>query len=141
MNTNEIFNGTNGSVFISTDDTEDLIGSMQTFTVHQANETEDINEAEFLGKKKRVVGYEVTGTLTKFKMDSAFINIMEKYKNGDTPSISFMGKAYNPATKITQVIKVIGVTFNEMDLINLEQKKTTVEEIPYSAEDYKWINK
>lgn len=141
MKGTDIFNGTNGSVWLSTDNEETPIGSVQTFNLHQTNQIEDIDEAEFLGKKKRVVGYELTGTLTKFKVDHSIIDIMEEYKNGNTPEISFMGKAYNKNTKRMEVIKVIGVTFNEADLMNLEQKTTTKEEIPYAAEDYKWIAK
>ena len=141
MKGTDIFNGTNGSVWLSTDNEETPIGSVQTFNLHQTNQIEDIDEAEFLGKKKRVVGYELTGTLTKFKVDHAIIDKMEEYKNGNTPEISFMGKAYNKNTKRMEVIKVIGVTFNEADLMNLEQKTTTKEEIPYAAEDYKWIAK
>ena len=141
MKGTDIFNGTNGSVWLSTDNEETPIGSVQTFNLHQTNQIEDIDEAEFLGKKKRVVGYELKGTLTKFKVDHAIIDKMEEYKNGNTPEISFMGKAYNKNTKRMEVIKVIGVTFNEADLMNLEQKTTTKEEIPYAAEDYKWIAK
>ena len=141
MKGTDIFNGTNGSVWLSTDNEETPIGSVQTFNLHQTNQIEDVDEAEFLGKKKRVIGYELTGTLTKFKVDHAIIDIMEEYKNGNTPEISFMGKAYNKNTKRMEVIKVIGVTFNEADLMNLEQKTTTKEEIPYAAEDYKWIAK
>lgn len=139
MQGTDIFNGSNGKVWITTDDNELELGSMQSFTVHQANNFEDINEADFLGVKKRFLGYEITGTISKFKVDSAIIRIMEQYKNGNTPDITLIGKAYNPNTDSMQVLKVIGVTFTEADLINLEQKTATQEEIPYSAESYKWI--
>lgn len=139
--TTEIFNGTNGSLWLSTDDSEILVGSFQTFTLKQTNQYEDVNEAEFLGKKRRLVGYELTGTMTKFKIDTTAVDIMEKYKKGETPDINFIAKAHNPNTKAMQVIKVMGVTIDECDIINLEQKTATREEMPYSAEDYKWIVK
>lgn len=141
MKGSEIFNGTDGTLWVSTDDTELPIGSMQTFSLHQNNEFEDVNEAEFLGKKKRLLGYELTGTITKYKVGHEFLDIMEKYKDGDTPDIYLIGKAYNKNTKKMEVVKVIGVTFNEGDIMNLEQKTATKEEIPYAAEDYKWIAK
>lgn len=141
MKSGEIFNGTNGTLWLSSDDKEIPIGSMQSFTVHQTNEWEDVNEADFYGKKKRFLGYEITGTLSKYKVGHEFLDIMERYSQGDIPEISFVGKAYNPNTEQTEVIKVIGVTFNEADLINLEQKTATKEDLPYAAESYKWINK
>ena len=141
MKTGEIFNGTNGTLWLSSDNSEIPVGSMQSFTVHQANEFEDVNEADFYGKKKRFLGYEITGTLSKYKVGHEFLDIMERYKNGDIPEISFVGKAYNPNTEKMEVIKVIGVTFNEADLINLEQKTATKEDLPYAAESYKWIAK
>ena len=141
MKTGEIFNGTNGTLWLVSDNSEIPIGSMQSFTLHQANEFEDVNEADFYGKKKRFVGYELTGTLSKYKVGHEFLDIMERYSKGDIPDINFVGKAYNPNTDKMEVIKVIGVTFNEADLINLEQKTATKEELPYAAESYKWINK
>ena len=141
MKGTDIFNGTNGTLWLSTDDMEIPVGSFQTFTLHQNNEFEDVNEAEFLGKKKRLLGYELTGTISKYKTDHAMAAIMEKYKDGETPDINFVAKAYNPNTKSIGVIKVIGVTFNECDIMNLELKTATKEEIPYSAESYKWITK
>ena len=99
MKGTDIFNGTNGTLWLSTDDMEIPVGSFQTFTLHQNNEFEDVNEAEFLGKKKRLLGYELTGTISKYKTDHAMADIMEKYKDGETPDINFVAKAYNPNTK------------------------------------------
>lgn len=141
MKAGEIFNGTNGTLWLASDDTETAIGSMQTFTLHQANEFEDVNEADFYGKKKRFLGYELTGTISKYKVGHEFLNILESYTNGETPDVSLIGKAYNPNTNKMEVIKVMGVTFNEGDVMNLEQKTATKEDLPFAAESYKWIAK
>ena len=141
MKSGEIFNGTNGTLWLSSDTTESKIGSMQTFSLHQNNEYEDVNEADFYGKKKRFLGYELTGTISKYKVGHEFLDILEQIKNGDTPEINLIGKAYNPNTKRMEVLKVIGVTFDEGDIMNLEQKTATKEDLPYAAEDYKWIAK
>lgn len=141
MQSGAIFNGTNGTLWLSSDTTETAIGSMQTFQLKQANEFEDVNEADFYGKKKRFLGYELTGTISKYKVDHEFLDVMERYTKGDVPEISLIGKAYNPNTDRMEVIKVIGVTFDEADIMNLEQKTATREELPFSAESYKWIAK
>ncbi len=134
-----IFNGTDGAVWITTDEQEVKVGSMKTFTLKQTNTYEDIDVSEVMTKKRKLVGVELTGEFTKFKVDNTFINIMSKYKDGDQPDISFVGKAYNNSTGKMQRVKVIGVTFDEGILIDLQPKKAIEESLPYSCEDYEWI--
>lgn len=59
---------------------------------------------------------------------STFINIFEQYKAGDQPDINIIGKAYNNNTGKIQRVKIIGVTFDELNLIDLAQK-TPIEDI------------
>lgn len=141
MKGTDIFNGTNGTLWLSTDDMELPVGSIQSFTLKQKNEFEDVNEAEFYGKKKRFLGYELTGTISKYKIGIEMLNVMEKYTKGETPNITLIGTVRNPNTGSVQVIKIIGVTFEEMDVITFEQKTATKEEIPFSAEEWKPIAK
>ena len=140
MKATEIFNGTNGTLWLSTDTQEVEVGSIQNFTLKQKNNFEDVDEANNYGKKRRFVGFELSGTISKFKVDNSFINIMEEYKNGNQPDISLIGKVENPTTNKIQRMRIKGVTFDEMDLIAFEQKKATTEEIPFEAEDYNWID-
>lgn len=141
MKGTDIFNGTNGTLWLSTDDMELPVGSIQSFTLKQKNEFEDVNEAEFYGKKKRLLGYELTGTISKYKIGIEMLNVMEKYTKGETPNITLIGTVRNPNTGSIQVIKIIGVTFEEMDILTFEQKTATKEEIPFSAEEWKPIAK
>ena len=141
MKGTDIYNGTNGTLWLSTDDMEIPVGSIQSFQLKQTNEWEDVNEAEFYGKKKRLLGYELTGTISKYKVGIEMLNIMEEYQKGNTPDISLIGTVRNPNTGGVQVVKIIGVTFNEGDILNFEQKTATREEIPFAAEEWKPIAK
>lgn len=141
MKGTDIFNGTNGTLWLSTDDMELPVGSIQNFTLKQKNEFEDVNEAGFYGKKKRLLGYELTGTISKYKIGIEMLNVMEKYTKGETLNITLIGTVRNPNTGSIQVIKIIGVTFEEMDILSFEQKTATKEEIPFSAEEWKPITK
>ena len=136
---NEIFNGTDGAVWITTDTQEVKVGSMKTFTLKQANKFADIDESESYTNKRKLVGVELTGEFTKWKIDNTFINIFEQYKNGNQPDISIIGKAYNNNTNKVQRVKVVGVTFDELNLIDLAQKTPTEESLPYACEDYEWL--
>lgn len=135
----EIFNGTDGAVWITTDDQEVKVGSMKTFTLKQANQFEDIDESESYTKKRKLVGVELTGEFTKWKIDNTFINLFAQYKDGEQPDISIVGKAYNNNTNKVQRVKLSGVTFDELNLIDLAQKTPTEESLPYACENYEWL--
>ena len=135
----EIFNGTDGAVWITTDTQEVKVGSMKTFTLKQANQFEDIDESESYTKKRKLVGVELTGDFTKWKIDNTFINLFEQYKNGNQPDISIIGKAYNNNTNKVQRVNITGVTFDELNLIDLAQKTPTEESLPYACENYEWL--
>lgn len=136
-----IFNGTDGAVWLTTDTQEVKIGSMKTFSLKQQNVYADIDESESLSKKRKIVGIELSGEMTKWKVDNTFINIFEQYKDGSQPEISLVGKAYNNNTGKVQRVKVIGVTLDELNLVDLAQKTPTEESLPYACEDYEWIEK
>lgn len=140
MKSAEIFNGTDGTIWLATDTEEVEVASLEKFTLKQKNIFDDVNTSNFKGKKRKLLGYELSGTMSIYKIDSVFNRIMERCKNGEQPEISFIGKAENPTTNKLEKIKVIGVTIDEKDLMSLEQKTPTKEEIPFEAEDYKWID-
>ena len=139
LDTRNIFNGTDGAVWITTDTQEVKVGSMRTFTLKQTNSYADVDISENVIKKRKLVGVELTGEFTKFKVDNSFVNIFEQYKNGVQPDISIIGKAFNNNTGRVQRVKVSGVTFDELNLIDLQQKTPTEESLPYGAEDYEWL--
>lgn len=135
----EIFNGTDGAVWLTTDTQEVKVGSMKTFTLKQANQYADVDESESYTKKRKLVAVELSGEFTKWKIDNTFINLFSQYKDGKQPDISIIGKAYNNNTNKVQRVKITGVTFDELNLIDLAQKTPTEESLPYSCEDYDWL--
>lgn len=135
----DIFNGTDGAIWLTTDEQEIKIGSMKTFTLKQTNTYADVDQSEVFTKVRKLVGVELTGEFTKWKIDNTFVNLFAKYKDGGMPDISFVGKAYNNNTGRVQRVKVTGVTFDELNLIDLAQKTPTEESLPYACENYEWI--
>ena len=132
FDTNTTLNVTDGRLWIN----DTLCASFQSFTLHQNNVYEDINKAGQLSKSRRLVGIDLTGTISKLKVDNTMAAIMEEYKNGDTPEIKLIGLMQNPKTGLMQRAVIKGVTFGEMDIFNIEQKVVVKEEIPFEAEDY-----
>ena len=133
--TYETFNGTNGTLWIN----NLPCFSLENFTFKQKNIYEDINKSGKLGKYRRLVGVEYSGTISKYKVDNSFIGLMNDYKEGDEPEIKLIGKMENKKTGITQRVSITGVTLDEMNILDFEQKKLVKEEIPFEAEDWKPI--
>ncbi len=134
FDTNSTINGTDGRLWIN----DTPCATIQSFVLHQTNVYEDVNKAGQKTKSRRVVGIELTGTITKYKTDNTMVGLMQDYKDGDTPEIKLIALLENPKTGMMQRATIKGVTFGEMDLINFEQKVLAREEIPFEAEDYKY---
>jgi len=132
FDTNSTLNGTDGRLWIN----DTPCATIQSFVLHQTNVYEDINKSGQLTKSRRVVGIELTGTISKLKVDNTMSALMEEYKNGESPEIKLIGLMQNAKTGMMQRAVIKGVTFGEMDLINFEQKVVAKEEIPFEAEDY-----
>lgn len=139
--TNDTLNGTDGKLWISTDAGDTLLGTIQSFSLKQKNIFQNLDRANKLTKSRRLVGIELSGTFVKYKVDNSFVSIMEKYKNGEQPEIKLIGLLENKNSGMMQRAVIKGVTFDEMDIMNFEQKKVLTEEVPYAAEDYYYQDK
>lgn len=134
FNTNETLNGTDGKLWIN----DTLCASIKSFTLKQKNVFESIDKAGQLTTSRRLVGIELTGTISKFKIDNSIAGIMKEYADGNAPEIKLIGLLENKTTGLMQRAIIKGVTFDELDIINFEQKKVIVEDIPYEAESYSY---
>ena len=134
FNTNETLNGTDGKLWIN----DTLCASIKSFTLKQKNVFETIDKAGQLTTSRRLVGFELTGTISKFKIDNSIAGIMKEYADGNAPEIKLIGLLENKTTGLMQRAIIKGVTFDELDIINFEQKKVIVEDIPYEAESYSY---
>ncbi len=140
MENKEIFNGTNGALWITTDEEEIQVGEVQSFVMTQTNTYEEYSKAGEYGTYQKFLGYSLAGTISKYKIDNKMVNLMYKYAQGQTPSIYLIGKAENPQTGKMQRIKFSDVTLDSLDLINFEQKVATKEEIPVKAAKYTFLD-
>ena len=140
MQEKEIFNGTNGALWITTDDEEIQVGEIQSFVMTQTNEYEEFSKAGEYGKYQKFLGFSLAGTISKYKINNKMLNIIYQYSLGESPAISIIGKVENPNTGSMQRIKFSNVTLDSLDLINFEQKVATKEEIPIKAAKYTFLD-
>ncbi|MCD8025086.1 MAG: phage tail tube protein [Candidatus Gastranaerophilales bacterium] len=130
--TNETLNGTDGRLWVN----DTLCATIQSFTLHQTNVYEDVNKSGQLSKSRRLVGIELSGTISKYKIDNSFVGLMEDYQDGETPEIKLTALVQNTTSGMMQRVVIKDVTFGEMDIISFEQKVLAKEEIPFEAESY-----
>lgn len=132
----EIWTGTDGEIWLNN---TDRLGNVQKFSLKQTNKYEDVDDTDNFATKKRLVGVELTGELTKFKTDFAFKEIMTKYKNKTQSEISLTGSWTNNDTGETKRISITGITLDGMDIFAFEKGKVSQDNLTYSATDYDFI--
>lgn len=107
----------------------------------QAKLTIDNEDIEVLGNPatfSRYNGYSGTGTLKRYKLDSSFLTVMDKYvKTGVKPDLTIISSVKQPSTGKTERISLKDVNFSEATLIDLEKKKLLEEEIPFTFGSFK----
>lgn len=135
-NENQIWTGSVGEVWLNN---TDKLMKVQKFTFKQSVKTEDVDDTDSFATQKRVVGIELSGEITKYKVDFAFNEIFEKYKNKQQPQISLVGKIENPDTGETKRISITDIVFSELDLFAFEKGKVTQDVIAFSAGDYEYL--
>jgi len=136
-NVNTVFTGSSGELWLN--NTDKLL-KVQKFTFKQTNKYEEVDTTDIFATAERLVGCSLSGEITKFQVDFAIADIMEKYKNGAQPDITLVGKIVNPDTGASRRISITGVTLQDMDIFAFEKSKTNQETIPFNATDYEYLD-
>lgn len=136
-NVNTVFTGSNGELWLN--NTDKLL-KVQKFTFKQTNKFEEVDTTDVFATAERLVGCSLSGEITKFQVDFAIADIMEKYKNGNQPDITLVGKVVNPDTGASRRISINGVTLQDMDIFAFEKSKVNQETIPFNATDYEYLD-
>ena len=130
---NQYWNGSNGQIWL--DDSE--FDKVKSYEIKMTIEWEDIPAG--LRQDRMLLGYEYEGSFAYRKSDKNHRSLMDKvfesYAKGIVPEVSIVGKAFNKATGITERIKAIGITFDELTIMNWEEKSATEVEVPFKAYD------
>lgn len=135
-NENQIWTGSCGELWLNN---KDKLAKVQKFTFKQTNKFVDIDDTDSFAVGKRLVGCELSGEITKYKVDFAFNDIMEQYKNKQQPVLTLIGKIENVDTGETKRISITDVTFSELSLFEFEKGKENQDIIPFNAGDYKYL--
>lgn len=131
-----IWTGSQGEVWLN--NTDKLL-KVQKFNFTQTNVYEDVDSTDSFAKQRRLVGVELGGEITQYKVDFAYNDLMEKYKNGTQPYITLIGKVRNPDTGEERRISISDITFDGGDIFGFEKGKVNQDTIAFKAGNYEYI--
>lgn len=137
MKGNQAINGTFGRIWLN----GDLLANTKSFEAKIKNEYEDIFIPEQLTPDYKLIGQEISGTMTLTKIDSRILRLLANdLSKGITPDIKLIGKVDDPTVVGHERIEITGVIFDEFNLLKFEGKKTIDEELPFKANGFKVID-
>lgn len=134
MKADQVFSGTFGRVWIN----ETLLANVKKIEAKKKAVYEDVDIAGQMGKSRKLVGYEVSGTITMSKVDSFAANLLsDAWDKGTTPEVKIVARVSNPSTNTEERVTLTGITFDEFTF-GYEIKKLLEEELSFEAETMKF---
>ncbi len=133
----QVINGSWGEAWLD----GDYLAEIKGLEAKLAIEYEDIDRPRRLGKGKKMIGFEGTGTLKLHKVTSRFIKLLsDNLKQGKQTSFTVISKLDDPDALGAERIMLKNVTLEELTLANWEAKTNGEEEIPFSFDDWEPID-
>ena len=133
IKSNQVMSGSFGKVWFN----GEKAANVKSFEAKIAIEYEDVDISEQLGKGRKMMGYEIEGTVVLHKTDSAILKLYgEGLRTGNLPEVSIVSALDDPAALGAERVQYTGVTFDEVQLAKFENKAVSEEEVPFKAEGF-----
>ncbi|MDD7603189.1 MAG: phage tail tube protein [Anaerovoracaceae bacterium] len=133
INPNQLINGTYGFVYVN----GHKLANVESMEAKIGLEYEEVDLAEDTGKHQKYMGWSGTGTMVLKKIDSFVLAMMaDAIKKGELPDIQVVTGVKDPASVGAERVQLDEVTFDEVTLMQFEQKTLAKEEIPLKFGDY-----
>lgn len=124
-----VLNGTWGKVWIDSDYMAQATALQAKYKLTKT----DVTQTGTLAKGQKITGIEGTGTLKLNKTSSYFIlKLLEDIKQGKSPVVTIISDIDDPAVAGNERVKLTGVTFDEVTLIDWEAGKLGEESYPFT---------
>lgn len=136
IDANKVVSGTYGTLYINVDGVDTELANVSKFEGKCKGVYEDVSTTNVLGKARKLVGYEITGSLTLSRLNFELPRtIFAKWKQGLSPAIRLVGEVNDPSADDKARVVFTGVTIEEISLLDFETKKLTTEEYSFEAID------
>lgn len=130
-------NGTFGEVWVDDYDVAEATGLEAKVTIEKT----EVNQTGTLSKGYKITGIDGKGTIKFNKVSSYFTEkLSDPIKRGKSPKCTIISKLADPDSDGAERIKLTGVTFDELPLVNWEAKKLVEESIPFTFTDWELMD-
>ena len=130
---NKIIRGTFGKLYIN----NEVRADVKSFEAKITNNYEEIYVNGDFGRKRRYMGYAVSGTVTLHKVDSFALGLYGDHpKDGSLPDVKMVTYITDPDAGGTQRVMLTDITFDEVTLAQFENNTVLEESIPFAAGGY-----
>ena len=137
-NKNRIINGSHGKVFLD----GVKLSNAKSMEAKVSMNYEEIPQPESLTTGQRYMGYSIAGTIVLHKIDSFMADkLCEGIRSGVMPDATIISSLEDPAAYGYERVELTGVTFDELTLMKWENRTLTEEELPFKAEDFRYLDK
>lgn len=136
IDANKVVSGTYGTLYINIDGTDKELGNVSKFEGKCKGVYEDVGTTNVMGKARKLVGYEISGSFTLSRLDYDIPrDVFKNWKRGITPAIRLVGSVNDPSANDNARVVFTGVTLEEIALLDFEAKKLSTEEYSFEAVD------
>lgn len=135
--TNKIIRGTFGRLWIN----GKKYANVKKYEAKVKLQYEKVDINGELCEQNRYIGYDISGTVDLFKIDSRIAAIYkEGIVTGNLPDVKFVSKVADPAVEGAERVELYDVKFDEATLAAFENKKITEESVPFTAGGFKYLD-
>ena len=130
-------NGTFGEAWVDDYYVAEVTGVEAKITVQKA----EVKQAMKTSKSYKVTGTDGKGTMKINKVTSYFsTKCLEEIKEGKTPNITIISKLADPDAYGAERVRLTGVIFDELPVVNWEVDKVGEESIGFTFEEAEFLD-
>ena len=134
IDSNKVISGTYGTLYINIDGVDTELANVSKFEGKAKAVYEDINNANTMGKARKLVGYEISGSFTLNRLNYEIPKtVFGAWRNGHSPEMRLVGEVKDPSADDSARVVFSGVTLDELALVDFEAKKISQEEYSFEA--------
>lgn len=133
----KVLRGTFGKVWVD----DERMANLKGFEAKATIDYEDMDINGEFGKRKRFMGYSISGTMTLHKFDSFIVKkVHAGLQSGELPELKLVAALDDPQSYGAERVALYDVCLDELTLAKFENKGLVEEEVPFTAGRYEFLD-
>lgn len=129
--------GTWGKVWLD----GDLVAEATSLQAKATLDKTEVPMCGVMGKRYKTTGFDIKGSLKFNKINNRMaIKIADNLRKGKETVCEIISELADPTASGAERVRLIGCKFDELTITDWEAKKIVDETIPFTAEDFEYID-